>query len=296
VADSLRLLMPLAPLPPEGFGDYALHRCLACALEFAEPMREPDAGFYKWLDGAGNYYPAERWEWTQCLATLRSRLPPGAGSAPVVLDVGCGGGRFLAMLGRAGYDAVGLDVSEQAVSNCLAQGLRAQVGSLADPGTPLPATIHAVTLWHVVEHVADPLAVLRNAREVLAPGGWIFFSVPLSPPSYEAGWTDPLNAPPHHLTRWNFRSLAVLADRLGMHMECVMPEAESVPVRLLRALVLQSSSPFAGFGRAAKLRRLARHVLGQPGNAWRELQRQRSRARQDGRVLPDVVLVGLRKD
>src|SRR5438045_2335912 len=56
-------------------------------------------------------------------------------------------------------------------------------------------------------------------KKLLSEDGSIFLSVPNSPTSWEAfGWTR-LNLPPHHLTRWNERSLERLASEIGMRAE-----------------------------------------------------------------------------
>src|SRR5207253_8058958 len=93
---------------------------------------------------------------------------PGPGR---LLDFGCGNGSFLHRVRKQGWDATGLDVARLAV-----QGARNEtsagvlVGTLPHPEL-LPASFDVVTMWHALEHVHDPLAVLAEARRLLAPGG-----------------------------------------------------------------------------------------------------------------------------
>lgn len=102
-------------------------------------------------------------------ATIRSRLPPPAD----VLDVGCGGGEFLAAATEAGYRARGVDVSAAAVAICRGRGLDASVGDIPDG-----AAFDLVTFWDVLEHVPDPRAFLRRAHAALRPGGWVLVKSP----------------------------------------------------------------------------------------------------------------------
>lgn len=93
-----------------------------------------------------------------------------------LLDVGCGTGFFLeAAAGR--YRVSGLDPSQQSVAFCRKRGLGVVQGGievLRDWGPEYDA----VVLFDVIEHLADDLAALTLARQVLRPGGRVFVSVP----------------------------------------------------------------------------------------------------------------------
>jgi SAM-dependent methyltransferase len=102
------------------------------------------------------------------LQQLATRSEPGR-----LLDVGCSYGAFLEMAARAGWEPHGVDLSRKAVDYAARErGLRVVHGTLAQAGYP-DGYFEAVTLWDVIEHVADPLAELREVRRVLAPGGTV---------------------------------------------------------------------------------------------------------------------------
>ena len=276
--------------------DYELRRCRMCELEFSEPMAEPPPEFYPWLTKSHVHYPSERWEWHECQRQLQVSSATGAADRlSIVVDVGCGNGRFLKLLEELkGIRAIGLDINGEVVESCRAKGLEALCGTFASVRQQLPDDVHAVTLWHVIEHVADPVGVLREAASVLSAEGRIYFSVPLSPLSYEKSWPDPLNAPPHHLTRWNIPALHALAARLDMNISLVLPHADSFWSRVLRSLTLQAVSPFSGCSRGKKLARLLNFLARHPWQLFVETGRQMRQPRIDGRVRPDVVMVTLR--
>jgi 2-polyprenyl-3-methyl-5-hydroxy-6-metoxy-1,4-benzoquinol methylase len=87
-----------------------------------------------------------------------------------LLDVGCGAGQVLSGLEELGWRAQGLDVDPLAVEEARRSGLHAEVGTLEDQSFP-DATFDAVISSHVVEHVGDPRALLREMHRVLAPSG-----------------------------------------------------------------------------------------------------------------------------
>lgn len=95
-----------------------------------------------------------------------------------VLDVGCGGGLFLRELGLPAGRTVGLDFSPDAAAVASnTNGVPAVCGAL--PRAPFrPGTFGLITMYHVLEHLYDPVAYLAAARELLAPGGRLIVQTP----------------------------------------------------------------------------------------------------------------------
>lgn len=96
---------------------------------------------------------------------------------PRILDVGCGTGANLQMLGSYGV-AEGVDVSDEALEFCRARGL-AEVKQGAAESLPYEnASFDLVTALDVVEHLDDDLAGLNEMQRVLRPGGRALLFVP----------------------------------------------------------------------------------------------------------------------
>ncbi|WP_149195507.1 class I SAM-dependent methyltransferase [Luteimonas suaedae] len=270
-----------------------LYRCRDCGLEFAMPMSEPGSAFYEWLTRSGFDYPVWRWEWEACRKLLGDDTPLAQGTR-VLLDVGCGDGRFLSSLrGVQGLRTIGVDHNRDAVQEARRHGHEVVLGGFNEVQSLLTDGVDAITFWHVVEHVNDPVGLLQQAQGLLREGGRLFFSVPLTPMSYEHAWTDPFNAPPHHLTRWNLRALEVLAMRLDMQLHMELPTAERLVKRVARSLALQAMPTFGTHGRWRKATRLASFLARRPWRLPQEIWQQMHRTRHAGRTLPDVALVVL---
>jgi cyclopropane fatty-acyl-phospholipid synthase-like methyltransferase len=94
-----------------------------------------------------------------------------------ILDVGCGGGLLLTMLRERGVKGIGLDLSQSAVQSASKQGIPVVSASLTDAPFS-PGTFRAITMFHVVEHVADPGRYLKAAHALLADGGRLVVQVP----------------------------------------------------------------------------------------------------------------------
>jgi SAM-dependent methyltransferase len=95
-----------------------------------------------------------------------------------VLDVGCGGGSFLHAIEKQGHAVFGSDISPKAARTALTQyGIPTTCASL--PDLPFRSESFAlVTMFHVLEHLADPLTTLEAVWRLVAPGGRIVVQVP----------------------------------------------------------------------------------------------------------------------
>lgn len=95
-----------------------------------------------------------------------------------MLDVGCGRGYLLTIMLERGWEAYGIEITERAAEQARhVLRLPVHVGSIED--CPFPdASFNAVVFWHVLEHIADPVAALRKAHALLKPGGLLLVAVP----------------------------------------------------------------------------------------------------------------------
>jgi len=265
--------------------DYSLWRCAETGLEFAWPMRPGNAEFYEWVSQFPSYYPGIRWEYGQV-----RRLIGEIGSSPKILDVGCGKGDFLRLLdGVSVTDKYALDMNEPAVTACRQLGFHSFCGTMetaAQAGFIAPGQFPAVTSFHCLEHVEDPVSFCRSMLALVAPGGRLFVSTPYSPMSFESDWFDVMNHPPHHMTRWNLQAYQKLADLLGVKMRWSAPPS-SVRRRALAEFKLHRYPPHRPI---PKPKLLADLILNFP-EFLRLYRRQSRRGRDDGGIPADVILV-----
>ena len=98
-------------------------------------------------------------------------------SAIRILDVGCGTGANLEMLGKFGKTA-GVDVSTDALEFCLKRGLSQVKQGFAEDLPFAEESFDLVTALDVVEHLDDDAAGLKEMRRVLRKGGRALFFVP----------------------------------------------------------------------------------------------------------------------
>jgi len=97
-----------------------------------------------------------------------------------VLDVGCGSGVFLAELARRGAAVEGADLTDAHVLYARRKhGLTVHKRPLSSAfWSERRGTYDLVTLWDVVEHLDFPARNLREAADLLKPGGYLMLDTP----------------------------------------------------------------------------------------------------------------------
>ncbi len=212
---------------------FAVVQCQDCGLCFTNPRPSPAS--------IGQFYPAVYRPHRSCVkrladsARVRAAWFPRRRERQVLawhgqgrlLDFGCGSGGFLELMSAHGWEVTGLDISEAAVQRVQNDlGLRARVGTLPHPDLE-PEAFDVITMWHSLEHVHSPRDVLREAYQLLVPGGRLVVATPnidsLAFRWFGRHWFG-LDLPRHltHFTPW---TLPLMLERTGFRPG---------PVRLVR--------------------------------------------------------------
>ena len=134
---------------------------------------------HRWWDPESEFRPLHqinplRLNWIEGLATLTGKT---------VLDVGCGGGILSDSMARKGAQVTGIDLSTKALRVAQLHALEAGTAnvqyrevSAEALAAEAPASYDVVTCMEMLEHVPDPVSVVRACSQLVKPGGWVFFS------------------------------------------------------------------------------------------------------------------------
>lgn len=156
------------------------------------------------------------------LSLIRAALGDGAQRISL-LDVGCSSGVFLAAARARGFDAQGVEPAARAARTAQAAGFRVFCGTL-EAAAFEPGSFDAITILEVIEHLRDPVSLLRECRRVLKPGGVLAIGTgnagSLTVRALGTGW-DYLHIARHggHISFFNPRSMRLLAQRCGFEVE-----------------------------------------------------------------------------
>jgi len=132
-----------------------------------------------------------------------------------VLDLGCGvgyGGQILLSSNTAVKEVIGVDVSSDALEYATRTYASESLGFVRADACRLPFSDHsfdAIVSFEAIEHVKEPVALFKEAKRTLRPGGKFLVSTPnkylTSPLS-----SRPLN--PHHQWEWYPKQFVGLAQ------------------------------------------------------------------------------------
>jgi SAM-dependent methyltransferase len=252
---SARDAEPVWSTPDRAFavpGSYAVVRCVACGLLYQRPRvrdesladcypdhyprhAEPSPRFP--LKGSAARVRAVRHalavdlgyrsleEPRVSLATrLRARLlasrlrwdcPPWIGQGRY-LDVGCGSGGSVGAAAMLGWRVAGIEPDAEAAQKARRYSDEIHTGDVL--AAPFAAgSFDVVSMFHVLEHVPDPVAVVSRTLEWLAPGGLLIIEVPnaggLGASLFGRAWSG-LDLP-RHLCHFTPDTLAKVVERAG---------------------------------------------------------------------------------
>src|SRR5947207_8390695 len=141
----------------------AVRWALASGLGYAD-LRDDDVGLLTRL-WARTLLPRL---WWSCLPWI------GDGR---YLDVGCGSGAWLGLARALGWRVAGIEVNAAAAQKARRFTDEIHVGDVLEAPFAT-ARFDVVTAFHVLEHVVDPVAVVRRMLDWLAPGGLLIVKVP----------------------------------------------------------------------------------------------------------------------
>jgi 2-polyprenyl-3-methyl-5-hydroxy-6-metoxy-1,4-benzoquinol methylase len=184
-----------------------LTACGHCGLEYFVPKVAGDDDFYAELMAAATYEP-DRWEF----ALVGRRLPPGAH----VLDVGCGSGAFLRSVRGRTARVVGVDRNPTVQEQLAAEDIPVHP-ALDEVADAMPGAFDAVCAFQLLEHVPDVASIVEATRTCLSPDGRFFVAVPNAERARGSG-LEPLDCPPHHISRWRPQQARMLAERFDLEL------------------------------------------------------------------------------
>jgi SAM-dependent methyltransferase len=174
----------------------------------------------------------------------------------LLLDVGCGNGEFLLRMMKLGWSVAGMDTDPVAVRQAQWNGVAAEVGELASFELP-DKYADAITMSHVIEHVPDPVALLRECFRVLKPGGTLSVVTPnavsLGAAVFGPSWVA-LDVP-RHLMIFQTATLRSIATTAGFAVETLTSSVtgarsiwtQSLRLRRRRVLAPQVRPGLASF-------------------------------------------------
>ncbi len=210
--------------------------CKHCGIIFLDP--QPTADEFKqmysreYFEGdfrcghAGSYFDdavTESLEDNALLQRFKKLKPSGK-----FLEVGCAGGAFLHAAKKAGYEAYGVEFSEEAATLARTKyALTVVTGDVHDAKFS-DNMFDVIFLGDVLEHLPNPLASVKELTRILAPKGIVIFECPTQTNTIfsRVGFVlysmlnkrATVNLPPYHVFEYRPTSMTNLMHQCGLRV------------------------------------------------------------------------------
>jgi len=165
-------------------------------------------------------------------AVVHADAPGGA-----LFDIGGGNGFVALALQEAGIESVVVEPGAEGARHAAQRGLRNVVNATLDGAGFLDASVPAMGLFDVLEHVEDDAALLGSIHSALRPGGRLYLTVP----TYGFLWSGEDDCA-GHFRRYTVRSLGARLEVAGFEVTrrsyffaCLVPlvlALRAIPSRL----------------------------------------------------------------
>lgn len=211
---------------------FAVWSCRSCSFRFTQdaPSMQEIGSYYQFEDYISHtdtkkglinqLYHTVRQYTLQQKRKMISRLT--AKTSGSILDIGCGTGAFLETMKASGWHTIGLEPDASAREKALARTLDVRP---SEELFTLDQPFHAITMWHVLEHVHDLHGYLNKIHSILADDGVFIVAVPnytsgdqLAYQQYWAAYDVP-----RHLYHFSPASMQTLMSKHGFHLVKTMP-------------------------------------------------------------------------
>ena len=184
-----------------------------------------------------------------------------------LLDVGCSNGAFIHMANKMRMNCEGVEPAKEAAQAAQEAGLKVSHGFLEEVRLP-DNSFDVITIFEVIEHLKDPLSLLRECKRLLKPEGILGIRT-----GNTDSWTVTVfkgkwhyfNIDKHggHISFFNKKSMFALAQKADFKVEwfqtyrvsyCEQDQAPYLIYRLLKILADLSNLPAKLSGKGHEMR------------------------------------------
>lgn len=199
------------------FSNSHLLRCSSCKLVFAGriPTDQELIQHYKGYGREDTLSDLTRQRYRELLSGWQNLRHSNN-----ILDVGAGNGFFIQEAIESGWQGYATEYTPEAVTLCRAKGAAAHQGDL-DTAPFADGSFDIITAFEVLEHVRNPLELMRNVARLLRPNGMFYLTTPNfnSVSRHILGVQWHVIEYPEHLFYFTPATLRNMAKRAGLAVE-----------------------------------------------------------------------------
>lgn len=196
--------------------------CMDCTAIYARPTLLPVGNPY---DGEEDYFAVHDYETVR--KNAEQMLTEIEGHKGRILELGCGRGISLMVAKERGWDAYGVEMTQQFVDEARANGVNIEMATVEDCKA-LDSKYNVILMPAILEHLYQPVQVLKKISDALVPGGLLFIDVPNEQSLiysignlYVKPWSMNLSPTfsPYHVVGFSHQSLTKALDLAGLSVK-----------------------------------------------------------------------------
>jgi 2-polyprenyl-3-methyl-5-hydroxy-6-metoxy-1,4-benzoquinol methylase len=204
-------------------------QCRECSLLYVHPKLSPVGNPY---DGEDEYFEKHDRNWKQKIgAEFADKIEAIIGYKGSIIEPACGTGDFVIGAQNRGWKAKGVEMTQSYADAAREGGLDVEVASVEE-SKYLKEKYDAVLMLAMLEHLYEPIEMLKIAYEALNPGGLVVINVPneasslvnrlgnIYVKSYGMDWTMSMSPTfsPFHVVGFSPKSLKYALEKTGFEI------------------------------------------------------------------------------
>ncbi len=207
--------------------DLDVLECKNCRLVFLSDFSHINDSFYENSQmHSASYSSVEQWtevterDDSRRFNTLRDKIKD-----KTLLDFGCGNGNFLRKCNQVTQNPVGVELDRGARSHLAEYGINVYPGLSEIPQEIKQQGFDYITLFHVLEHLPDPVNEIQKLKDYLSPKGRIIIEIPHADDAlltvYKCRAFMDFTYWSCHLYLFNENSVKAVCERAGCRIESI---------------------------------------------------------------------------
>lgn len=150
-----------------------------------------------------------------------------------ILDVGCGSGKFLDSLSLHKFEKYGVEINEEGINLSRKKGFTVYDKDITEINFG-KKRFDIITLWHVAEHLTDPIGVFKKIHDSLENDGIVLIATPnTGSMGFKMGKSKWFHLDsPRHLMLFNMKSTQFLCKKTKLDVTAQVNEFYDYPLDL----------------------------------------------------------------
>lgn len=188
--------------------DYIIYRCISCGLGYTDELKKQSGDYHR-----DETYILEE-DLFKNIFTRRINEVTKLINSGKVLEIGCSAGLMLSLFKKKGFEVRGVELSRKSAQEAIKKGIDVKIGFFEKVN--FTEKFDLIILNHTLEHMENPVEVLKKVKSILKPKGYVLIDLPNfgSPVAKILKGNWPLLLPDEHLWHFSQNSFEKLFKKL----------------------------------------------------------------------------------